>query len=93
MHPKVRIFLHERDRAYARGDTGIIRSMNAELRRLGVADTATLANPTGKQQRRSSNPASGAVAVKPQRREKLQRCEHENVAERCEICNPELAAH
>lgn len=92
MHPKVRMFLAERDRAYARGDTGVIRSLNADLRRLGVRDDATLANPTGKGPK-SRRAREEPVQVRPPGRPKLARCEHENVAERCEICNPELAAH
>ena len=87
-HPKVAMFLQARDRAYSRGDTGVIRSMNVELRRLGVSDTATLANPTGKHAK-----ATAVMEPKPMGRPKLPRCEHENVADRCEICNPELAAH
>lgn len=92
MNQKVRIFLHERDRAYARGDLGIIRSMNAELRRLGIKDTATLSDPTGRRERKDPDPEAGNVVTKPRPRGKLQRCEHENVSDRCEICNPELAA-
>jgi hypothetical protein len=74
------MFLTERDRAYARGDAGIIRSMDAELRRLGIADTATIADPTGR---------SGALKARGGR-PKLPRCEHNNVAERCPVCNEEV---
>lgn len=91
MHPKVQMFLTERDRAYARRDTGVIRSMNAELRRLGVSDTATVANPTGKRVR--VRMTSEAVPVVKAGRPKLPRCEHENIADRCPECNPELAAN
>jgi hypothetical protein len=90
MHPRIRMFLLERDRAYARGDSGVVKSMNAELRRLGVSDEATLANPTGKHVK-TAGPA--VLDPKPVGRPKLPRCEHENIADRCEICNPELAAH
>lgn len=85
MHPRVTMFLRERDRAYARGDTGVIRSLTADLRRLGVRDDATLAHPGGP-------PPKEPEEAKP-KGHKLPRCEHENVSDRCEICNPELAAH
>ncbi len=89
-HPKIREFLRVRDRAYAMGDVGVVRSMNAELQRLGVADTATLANPTGKH----AKPAGTAVMdPKPMGRPKLPRCEHGNIADRCPGCNEELEAH
>ena len=84
VHPKVQMFLRERDRAYERNDHGVIRSMNVELRRLGVSDDATLADPAGKHKRNGNG--------KPKARAKPLKCEHENVAERCEVCNPELAA-
>ena len=87
MHPKLRMFLFERDRAYSRGDVGVIRSMNVELRRLGVADTATLANPTGKHAK-----ATAVMDPKPMGRPKLPRCEHGNIADRCPECNEELLA-
>lgn len=74
MHPKIREFLHVRDRAYLRGDSGVVRSMNAELRRYGVPDEATLANPAGT----SRQPSKG--------RPKLPRCEHGSIVDRCEIC-------
>lgn len=82
IHPRVRTFLDARDRALERGDGGVVRAMDAELRRLGVSDDATLANPSGK--------ALQSATTKP--KSKLQRCEHENVADRCVECNPELAA-
>lgn len=84
MHPKVKMFLLERERAYERNDVGVIHSMNAELRRLNIPDDATFANPTGKSKSRGTVKSTG--------RPKLPRCEHENVVDRCEICNPELAA-
>lgn len=92
MHPKVRMFLLERDRAYARGDTGVIRSMNAELSRLGIPDQATLANPTGKRVKASQNGDVPKPEAPKGGRPKLPRCEHENIADRCDLCNPELAA-
>lgn len=85
MHPKVKMFLTARDDAYARSDSGVVRSMNAELRRLGVSDDATMLDPTGRRKRNGS-------AERPRTRAKPLKCEHENVAERCEVCNPELAA-
>lgn len=82
------MFLDARDRAFVRGDGGVVRAMDAELRRLGVSDDATLADPTGKLKRKAT-----AATTKPKPAGKLQRCEHENVADRCVECNPELAAH
>jgi hypothetical protein len=76
------MFLMERDRARARGDNGVDRSLTADLRRLGVPDDATLAEPLGK--------ASNGVTRGPGRPKKP-RCEHNNVADRCIECNPELA--
>jgi hypothetical protein len=83
MHPKVRMFLQARDRAYVRQDMGIIRSMNFELRRLGVSDTATLQDPSGK------HPASnGEGKPEPKRagRPPKPRCEHGAIADRCTEC-------
>jgi hypothetical protein len=85
IHPRVRMFLDNRDRALARGDGGVVRSMDAELRRLGVSDDATLANPTGE-----ALPIPSVSKSKTGL--KLPRCEHENVADRCPVCNPELEA-
>lgn len=83
------MFLRERDRASARNDHSVVRSLTADLRRLGVRDDATLAHPAGKPPRvetREELPAKGNG------RPKLPRCEHENVADRCPECNPELVA-
>lgn len=91
LHPKIAMFLETRDDAYARRDVGIVRSMNAELRRYGVPDDATIANPTGKAVRNGRARETAPPAKKP--RNGLPKCEHENVAERCTECNPELAAH
>ena len=102
---KVAMFLRESDRAYARGDGGIVRSMNVELRRLGVPDDATLANPAGRSRKPSqtvSEPEVAVLEVEPSipdeeprnkgGRPKLPRCEHGNVADRCPDCNEELLA-
>lgn len=85
------MFLQERDRAYARGDESVIRSLNLDLRRLGVPDNATMANPSGKSSR-VRRERETVVPTKAPGRPKMPRCEHENVVDRCEICNPELAA-
>ena len=96
LHPKVHMFLRERDRAYARQDVGVIRSMNVELRRLGIPDTGTLADPSGKRSRSRKQsqevPTTTEAESRSPGRPKLPRCEHENVADRCLECNPELAA-
>lgn len=90
MDPKVRLFLAERDRAYARGDTGVIRSLSADLRRWGVPDTATLANPSGKRQKGADGGRTRQTAPpKP----KPAKCEHGSVVERCPECSPEAMVH
>lgn len=73
---KIAMFLRERDRALLRGDVGVIRSCTADLRRLGVVDSATLADPSGRQ----SNAKRGTV--KPRK----PRCEHGAVVEHCPEC-------
>ena len=93
MHPKVKLFLSTRDDAYRRNDAGVVRSMNFELRRLGIRDEATLADPSGKHPRaaeaaRTRQTAPPARSTKP----KTAKCEHGSVAERCPECNEELAA-
>lgn len=92
MHPKIRMFLATRDDAYRRNDPGIVRSMNAELRRLGIPDEATLQNPNGRRSLGRRIREETAPAKSPGR-PKLPRCEHENIADRCPECNPELVAH
>jgi hypothetical protein len=98
VHPKVALFLRERDRARERGDRGVIRSTTADLRRLGVSDDATLAHPSGKPSRARREPEKPVEVVdapveKPKGgRPRLPRCEHENIADRCTVCNPELLA-
>jgi hypothetical protein len=88
---RVHMFLVERDRALARGDHGVVRATTADLRRLGVPDWATVADPTGKNARRANGAAS-----KPQEARKKPgpkpkpRCEHGVIAERCAECNEEL---
>lgn len=87
MHPRVRMFLQERDRARARGDLGVIRSLTVELERLGVPPTATMADPSGKH----ATAATNTDKRKPGR-PKLPRCEHGGVMERCPECNDEALA-
>lgn len=82
---RVEMFLLERDRARARGDNGVDRSLTADLRKLGVSDTATLANPSG------IPFASVEVVSRGPGRPKKPRCEHDAIADRCPDCNPELA--
>ena len=89
MHPKVAEWLRVRDRAYQRGDAGIVRSMNYELRRLNIPDDATFAHPSGPPKGRTRESAPAIRLGRP----KMPRCEHENIADRCELCNPEIAAH
>lgn len=94
LHPRVSMFLEERDRARVRGDQGVIRSLTADLLRLGVPADATLANPTGKHGNGNGHASDGETATAtveaPKRRggrPRLPRCEHGAIAERCPICN------
>ena len=97
------MFLRERDRAQARGDWGVVRSLTADLQRLGVPDDATRLHPAGKPSRvvteALESPQEGEVAVLEEEprpkggRPKLPRCEHGNITDRCVECNPELEAH
>ena len=78
---RIEMFLLERDRARARGDNGVDRSLTADLRKLGVSDTATLANPSG-------IPFASVEAVsRGPGRPKKPRCEHDQIADRCPECN------
>lgn len=95
LHPRISMFLEERDRARVRGDQGVIRSLTADLLRLGVPADATLANPTGKHGNGNGNGhadggETATATVAPKRkggRPRLPRCEHDAIAERCPICN------
>lgn len=71
------MFLRERDKARARGDYGVDRSLTADLRRLGVPDDATATDPTGLAEKRAIG------------RPRKPRCEHGQVADRCDVCNEE----
>ena len=83
MLTKVQMFLQARDRAWARKDYGIVRATTADLRRLGVPDDATLANPAGGK----VTAVAEAPAEAPRRgRPAKARCEHGAIAERCEEC-------
>lgn len=90
-HPRIEMFLRERDRAIVRQDYGVIRSLTADLRRLGVPDNATLAHPRGAPARVPQN--GEKASEKPRNGAKPPKCEHGSVAERCVECNPELVAH
>ena len=97
---KILQFLRYRDQAIARRDWGLHRSLTADLRRWGVPDDATFVHPSGKPVHASMQPEeTAAVAVTDEEaqrskggRPRLPRCEHGNVTDRCEFCNPELAA-
>jgi hypothetical protein len=89
------MFLRERDRARLRGDLGVQRSLTADLRRLGVPDDATLADPSGKQRRNGAEPKAEEETPRPAKRggrPAKARCEHGVIAERCAECNEELLA-
>ena len=75
------MFLRDRDRARLRGDSGIDRAITADLRRLGVSDTATLADPSGKHSngQPQDNKRKSGRPPKP-------RCEHGQIADRCAQC-------
>ncbi len=98
MNQKILQFLQARDRAAARQDWGIVRSTTADLRRWGVSDSATLANPSGAATAGRTDETGVSVAVEerpqPNRggRPKLPRCEHDEIATRCRICNEDEAA-
>ncbi len=84
MHPRAQMFLHERERARARGDRGVERCMNVELDRMGYRDphpveTAVL----------DDGAVETAVPAKKGGRPKLPRCEHGNIASRCLECEDE----
>lgn len=82
MHPRITMFLRERDRARARGDQGVVRAITADLRRLGVSDFATLANPSGERP-----PAENGDGTRRGRgRPPKPRCDHGAIADRCEEC-------
>jgi hypothetical protein len=79
---KIAMFREQRANAANVGDRGMVHCMNVELDRLGAFETTQDATET-----------EHAVPEKPRRgRKPLPRCEHETIAERCELCNPELAA-
>ncbi len=78
MHPRVAMFLQERANARARGDRGVERCMNVELRRMGYVDPVetTVAEPMEQ------------VVPPPKRRgrEPKPKCEHGRPPERCLDC-------
>ena len=88
MHPRVRMFLTERDRARARGDAGVVRATTADLRRLGVPDTATLLDPSGSNGARRTQPQAARGGAKRASR----KCEHGAIPDHCAECNEELVA-
>jgi len=98
MDKKLSQFLRERDRARARGDWGVWRSLTADLRRWGVPDDATLSHPTG-QPRKAERSSVSVEEVfpdekrKPGRPPRVPKCEHGVVADRCDECNPEILAN
>ena len=87
MHQNVVMFLRARDRARAVNDPGLVRALTADLRRLGVSDAATLADPEG-HPRNGTEPVPKGKGGRP----KLPRCEHDMIASRCPECSPEEAA-
>ena len=97
MDRKLEMFLRERDRARARGDWGVDRSITADLRRWGIPDDATLTHPTGKPKKASERTSVAVEDVFPEKRKpagrpKQPRCEHGSIADRCPECNEELLA-
>lgn len=82
IHPRAQSFMTARDRAEKRGDWNMVRCMNVELARMGYVDPATVAEPV-------SN-GNGSVAVEEPKRKggrpKLPRCEHGQIADRCQEC-------
>ncbi len=87
MDKKIAMFLRERDRARARGDTGIDRALSADLQRWGVPYNATLANPSGKNGKRHRTQQDTPETLKRKAgRPPKPRCEHDQIADRCEQC-------
>lgn len=86
MERKIASHLRDRDRARARGDTGMDRALSADLQRWGVPYTATLANPSGKNGKRHTTVEKPPEAPKKPGRPPKPRCEHGNIADRCEDC-------
>lgn len=75
---KVDYYLRIRDDALASGDMGVARAITSDLRRWGVSEDAAQA-PVPRRGRGRGRPPKA-------------RCEHERIAERCELCNPDLEA-
>ncbi len=83
VHVRVAMFLRERDRARARGDWGVDRSLTADLRRLGVPDDATTTHPSGLPRQVATavaEPSSESIDESPASREQDE--EHENEKKR-----------
>jgi hypothetical protein len=77
---KLRNFLDLRESARMRGDTGLQRAMDAELRNMGYCAPETTQAPEMEM----------AVPEKPRRgRPPRPRCEHDLLLERCEDCREE----
>jgi hypothetical protein len=83
------MFINERDRARARGDRGVERSLTADLLRLGVPSEATLLSKPKTAQAAVAQAAASEQAEAPKKRAgrpPKPRCEHGNIADRCEDC-------
>jgi hypothetical protein len=72
--------------ARSRGDASMVRCMKIELGRLGVGETAV----EGPLETVTPEPMENTMADRPRRgRRPMPRCEHNQIAERCDICNQE----
>lgn len=79
---RIASFRHARATARARGDAKMVRAMDLELSRLGDGLETTQAAP----ELEYAVPEAAKRGRKP-----LPRCEHNLVADRCHLCNPENA--
>lgn len=90
MHPRARMFLHERERARTRGDAGVERCMNVELARMGYTNVPIPGETTEQPKLENTAQAAPGRPAKRQRRAKP-RCEHGNPPDRCEECQEDPA--
>jgi hypothetical protein len=87
MTSRIEMFLSAREEAARHGDRNLVRSLNADLARLGHVDVVG-ARET------AAAPALGtpSTATQPKSkggRKRLPRCKHDKIADRCRQCAAE----